>query len=165
MKYSIKVLLFLAVVLLNILTGEAGFRYGGKPSQEELKAFKRCKSKVCAARVSFCIIMKDCQRCRPKDGKKCDCCEDCFRCLGGIWRKCCDCIGLCSYFTPANGTGSSQEIPSNVGDLGDRSLPTLFEAMSGVTNLPIMFTKKPPNGGKKGTFNYPCYIFVRGAIV
>lgn len=157
MKNSTKVLLFFVMVILNIFTGEARRRnHGGKPSQDELRAFKRCKGKVCVARVSFCIIMKDCARCRPRGpGDKCDCCENCFRCLGKLWRNCCDCIGLCSYFAPPNNTG--KEIPSNFGDLGS-SLPTLFEAMSQGTHLPVTFITKPrqlslvPTEGKKGIF-------------
>ena len=157
MKNSTKVLLFLVMVILNIFSGETRRRHGGKPTHDELRAFKRCKSRVCVARVSFCIIMKDCARCRPKvAGGKCDCCDNCFRCLGGLWRKCCDCIGLCSYFSPPNNTG--KEIPSNFGDL-DASLPTLFEAMSQGSHLPVAFMTKPrqpsllPTGGKKGMFS------------
>ncbi|XP_078367387.1 twisted gastrulation protein homolog 1-B-like [Oculina patagonica] len=144
MKNSTKVFLFLVMVILNFFTGETRRRnHSGKPSQDELRAFKRCKSKVCVARVSFCIIMKDCARCRPKaPGEKCDCCDGCFRCLGSLWRKCCDCIGLCGYFSPPNITG--KEIPSSTGDL-DASLPTLFEAMSHGTHLPVAFMTKPRN--------------------
>lgn len=159
MRNSTKLLLFFVLVVPNILTSETRRRHGGKPTQDELRAFKRCKSKVCAARVSFCIIMKDCQRCRPRaPGEKCECCEDCFRCLGGLWRKCCDCIGLCSYFSPPNGTSKGQEIPSSFGDL-DTSLPTLFEAMSHGSRFPIAFMTRPrqptplsPTVGKKGMF-------------
>lgn len=138
MRNSTKLLLFFVLVILNVLMSETR-RRNGKPSQDELRAFKRCKSKVCVARVSFCIIMKDCQRCRPRaPGQKCECCEDCFRCLGNLWRKCCDCIGLCSYFSPPNTTSKPQEIPSSFGDL-DTSLPTLFEAMSHGSRFPLVF--------------------------
>lgn len=160
MRNSTKLLLFLVMVVLNMLMCETR-RRNGKPTQDELRAFKRCKGKVCVARVSFCIIMKDCQRCRPRaPGQKCDCCEDCFRCLGNLWRKCCDCIGLCSYFSPPNATGKPQEIPSSYGDL-DTSLPTLFEAMSHGSGFPIVFKTRPrqsatplsPTAGKKGSSN------------
>lgn len=159
MRNSTKMLLFFVLVILNVLMSETR-RRNGKPSQDELRAFKRCKSKVCVARVSFCIIMKDCQRCRPRaPGQKCECCEDCFRCLGNLWRKCCDCIGLCSYFSPPNTTSKPQEIPSSFGDL-DTSLPTLFEAMSHGSRFPIVFktrtrqsaTPVSPTAGKKGMF-------------
>ena len=159
MGKSTKLLLVFVLVMVNMLMSETRRRHG-KPTQDELRAFKRCKSKACVARVSFCIIMKDCQRCRPRaPGQKCDCCEDCFRCLGNLWRKCCDCIGLCSYFSPPNTTGKPQEIPSSFGDL-DTSLPTLFEAMSHGSGFPIVFKTRPrqsatplsPTAGKKGMF-------------
>ena len=163
MRNARKLLLLFGLLMLNMLMSETRRRHG-KPTQDELRAFKRCKGKVCAARVSFCIIMKDCQRCRPRaPGQKCECCEDCFRCLGNLWRKCCDCIGLCSYFTPPNATTKPQEIPSTFGDL-DTSLPTLFEAsfqaMSHDSRFPIVFKTRPrqsatplsPAAGKKGMF-------------
>ena len=142
------VLLFMVVLTLNIFTNETTRRNGSKLTHDELNAYRRCKSTLCIARVSFCIVMKDCARCRPIPGEKCACCEDCFRCLGrGLWKKCCDCVGLCTHFSPNNTESTQKVIPSSFGSL-DKSLPTLFEALSQGSHFPIAFMTK----GKKGTF-------------
>ena len=140
MNESVKILLFVVMILPNILNGEARRR----------QTFENCKSKVCAARVSFCIIMKDCG-CEAKPGEFCECCEDCYRCLGSnLWRKCCDCVGLCDRVSLKN-IRNSLGIPSKFGELTDQSLPTLFEALSQDESqqVPVMFKTRPRKGGLK----------------
>lgn len=149
MNKSVKTLLFVVIVLPNILNGDA------RRSHSKYRAFKNCKGRVCAARVSFCIIMRDCG-CggNTQPGEFCHCCEDCFRCLGTrLWRKCCDCVGLCGRVS-LNNTGNGLGIPSKFGDLLGHSLPTLFEAMSSGSNLPVAFVSRPRKGGlmKPGTY-------------
>ena len=149
MNETMKVLVFAAILLVDILNGEA------RRSHDKYKAFKNCRSRVCAPRVSFCIIMKDCG-CGGSSqvGEFCHCCEDCFRCVGAKkWLQCCECVGLCGQVS-VNITGNGLRIPSKFGDLPNSSLPTLFEAMSSITNLPIAFISRPRKGGlmKQGMF-------------
>ena len=149
MNESLKVLLFMAVVLPNILKGEARCHRHNKHALNQ--AFKNCTTKVCVSRVSFCIIiMKDCG-CRAQPGKFCGCCQDCLRCIGSnLWRKCCHCVGLCGLVS-LNNAGDGLGIPSKLGELSGHSLPTLFEALSqNATNqIPVMFMTRPRKGGLK----------------
>lgn len=142
MTLFVKEIILVAIILSNVLIGETGRHH------HKYRAFKNCKGRVCAARVSFCIIMKDCGcGASVKNGEFCSCCEDCYRCLGvRLWRKCCNCVGLCGRFS-VNDT-ENVGIPSKHGDLPDHSLPTLFEAMStGHTDLPLMFMSRQGKGG------------------
>lgn len=154
MNESVKGLLFMVIVLANNLTSEARRRQND--SHDVYKAFEKCKSKMCAARVSFCVIMKDCGCGAVKEGEACDCCDDCFRCLGAkMWRKCCDCVGLCDHVS-LNNTGNNHGIPSKSGDLPGQALPTLFEALSYAPHLPVSFMTRQRKGGlgKHGKFVY-----------
>lgn len=138
----------MAMVLPSILKGEVLRPYHNKHALNQ--AFKNCTSKVCVSRVSFCIIMKDCG-CGAQPREFCGCCEDCYRCLGSnLWRKCCDCVGLCG-FVSLNSTGNGLGIPSKFGELSGQSLPTLFEALSQNTThqMPVMFMTRPRKGGLK----------------
>lgn len=142
MTLFVKEIILVAIILSNVLIGETGRHH------HKYRAFKNCKGRVCAARVSFCIIMKDCGcGASVKNGEFCSCCEDCYRCLGvRLWRKCCNCVGLCGRFS-VNDT-ENVGIPSKHGDLPGHSLPTLFEAMSsGHTDLPLMFMSRQGKGG------------------
>jgi len=163
MNESLKVLLFVAMVLPSILKGEVLRPYHNKHALNQ--AFKNCTNKVCVSRVSFCIIMKDCG-CGAQPREFCGCCEDCYRCLGSnLWRKCCDCVGLCG-FVSLNSTGNGLGIPSKFGELSGQSLPTLFEALSQNTThlMPVMFMTRPRKGGlkKHGKFEFlnDCLLIV-----
>lgn len=141
--------LILLFTLMSLITFTSGTQpqNGGQFTQREIDAYKRCKSTACVARVSLCIINKDCANCRPIAGKNCTCCEDCFRCLGQkLWKKCCDCVGLCTH-TPRNDTNSTQQISSSYGDLS-RSIPTMFDIISQGSHFPIAFMTR----GKKGWY-------------
>ncbi|XP_058956414.1 twisted gastrulation protein homolog 1-A-like [Pocillopora verrucosa] len=143
--------LILLFTLMSLITFTSGTQpqNGGQFTQREIDAYKRCKSTACVARVSLCIINKDCANCRPIAGKNCTCCEDCFRCLGQkLWKKCCDCVGLCTH-TPRNDTNSTQQISSSYGDLS-RSIPTMFDIISQGSHFPIAFMTR----GKKGSSNH-----------
>ena len=157
MTLSVKEVLFVAIILSNVSDGEPGRH------NHRYKAFRNCRGRVCAARVSFCIIMKDCGcGASIQEGEVCSCCEDCYRCLGArLWRKCCDCVGLCNRVS-LNDTENSVGIPSKFGDMPSHSLPTLFEAMStGHTNLPVMFMSRQRKGGheNQGTLLPLQYLF------
>ena len=79
------------------------------------------------------------------------CCEDCLRCTASnLWRKCCDCIGLCGPVS-LNNTGDGLGIPSKLGELSGHSLPTLSEALSqnATHQIPVMFMTRPRKGSLK----------------
>ena len=151
MKKLVKVLLFIVLLLPNTLNSDTSHRH------HVYKAFKNCKNKTeCVARVSLCIIMKDCGCGVVQQGKTCNCSDDCRRCLGAqFWSKCCDCVGLCSNVS-LNETGSGVGIPSKSGDLPGQALLTLFEALSKGSELPILFMTRPRRGTllKHGMFMY-----------
>ena len=143
MDGSLKVLLFMVIVLSYVFNSQARNR---RDKPNVYKAFKNCKTAVCASRVSFCIIMEDCG-CGAEAGDVCKCCEDCYRCLGAhLWIHCCDCVGLCGKIS-LNNTDNGVEIPSKSGDLPGQPLPSLFEAMSHGSHFPIAFITRPFKGG------------------
>lgn len=92
-------------------------------------AFSTCQERVCASRVSACLLMEECD-CSMES---CECCVDCIRCLGSLWKDCCDCVGLCM---PPNETATREM--STIGDLKE-AIPSLFRALSYGSSLSVVY--------------------------
>ena len=144
MDESTKLLFFLVFVPICSPSAKAMDRFdhnAGSPL-DNLKAFENCQSKLCASRVSFCIIMKDCS-CFAKPGRYCRCCKDCVKCLGNLWSECCDCVALCHVAPNKTVDVFTHHETSHFGDLKESSLPPLFEALSYGSNIPVAFMTRP----------------------
>lgn len=145
-------LLFMAIVWLNIFCFQAPNGQRNK-TRTAYKAFKNCNSTVCAARVSFCIIMKDCGCGTEASSKLCECCDNCYRCLGAhLWAKCCSCVGLCGNWTLNFTALNATVIPSKPGNLTGKALPSLFELLSYQSKFPVTFLTRPRKGNFTGSY-------------
>ena len=157
-----------ALILALILTvsmASPHHKHSAKDRQGEKithpRAFETCQERTCASRVSACLLMEKCY-CAIES---CHCCADCMRCLGSLWKDCCDCVGLC---LPPNNTKPATSDTSTVGNFRPDQVPSgLFKALSLGSNLPAVYQdRQSQNSSGRSSFDLvrnwcvPLYVCV-----
>nr|CAB3267390.1 twisted gastrulation protein homolog 1-like [Phallusia mammillata] len=113
--------LSIIIFVLAFMCGIKETNSNGEEIHTHPEEHHTCDKATCASIVSYCLVEGSCS-CNPSEN--CSCCADCAVCLGDLYRRCCDCVGLRKT---SNYTASLPTITSTVAVLDD-PLPELFQS-------------------------------------